>query len=65
VFLRLVDGDPGDPGELGDSLRAELCDLVATSVGPHARPREFEVVAALPRTETGKLLRRRLTPATH
>ncbi|MFJ4844401.1 AMP-binding protein [Streptomyces sp. NPDC088733] len=62
VFLRLVDGVPA---ELDASLRAELCDLVAASVGPHARPRAFEVVAALPRTETGKLLRRRLTSPTH
>ncbi|MBY8876222.1 AMP-binding protein [Actinacidiphila acidipaludis] len=59
VFLRLADG------RLGDTLRAELCDLVAGSVGPHAKPREFEVVSVLPRTETGKLLRRRLTTPSH
>jgi acetyl-CoA synthetase len=59
VFLRLVEG------ELGDSFRAELCELVATSVGPHAKPRDFEVVAVLPRTETGKLIRRRLTSPSH
>jgi acetyl-CoA synthetase len=59
VFLRLAGG------ELGDSLRAELCELVATTVGPHARPRAFEAVQALPRTETGKLLRRRLASPSH
>ncbi|MFF3563643.1 AMP-binding protein [Streptomyces sp. NPDC002574] len=65
VFLRLADGEPGEPAEVGDDFRAELCALVAASVGPHARPREFEVVPALPRSETGKLLRRRLTSPTH
>jgi len=59
VFLRLVEG------ELGDNVRAELAELVAGSVGPHARPRDFEVVPALPRTETGKLLRRRLASPSH
>lgn len=58
VFLRFTGGETG--GEVGEALRAELCDLVAATVGPHARPREFEVVSSLPRTETGKLLRREL-----
>jgi acetyl-CoA synthetase len=63
VFLRFTGGETG--GEVGEALRAELCDLVAATVGPHARPREFEVVSSLPRTETGKLLRRELAPAPH
>ncbi|MET7745052.1 AMP-binding protein [Streptomyces sp. NPDC005385] len=66
VFLRLVEneneGEGG--GMLDDTLRAQLGELVATSVGPHARPRQFEVVEALPRNETGKLLRRLLTRRT-
>ncbi|MER7980479.1 AMP-binding protein [Streptomyces sp. NPDC095817] len=66
VFLRLSEskGD-GESGGLDDPLRAQLGELVATSVGPHARPRQFEVVTALPRNETGKLLRRRLTSHSH
>ncbi|WP_433453933.1 AMP-binding protein [Streptomyces sp. CA-142005] len=63
VFLRFTDGEAG--GEVGEALRSELCDLVAATVGPHAKPREFEVVSSLPRTETGKLLRRELAPARH
>ncbi|MEU8795367.1 AMP-binding protein [Streptomyces sp. NPDC048643] len=59
VFLRLSESESGG---LDGPLRAQLGELVATSVGPHARPRQFEVVATLPRNETGKLLRRRLTP---
>ncbi|MFF1519547.1 AMP-binding protein [Streptomyces sp. NPDC058305] len=68
VFLTLSEGEGEGEGEndgLDDPLRAQLGELVATSVGPHARPRQFEVVAALPRNETGKLLRRRLTSHSH
>jgi acetyl-CoA synthetase len=43
--------------ELDDSLKAALRELVASTVGPHARPRDIEVIDRLPRTETGKLLR--------
>jgi acetyl-CoA synthetase len=41
-------------------LEGELRDLVASMVGPHARPREIKAIDHLPRTETGKLLRREL-----
>ncbi|WP_019929619.1 AMP-binding protein [Nocardia sp. BMG111209] len=47
-------------GELTDEMRTELRELVANAVGPHARPREIEAVAELPRTETGKIRRRAL-----
>lgn len=47
--------------QLDDSLEGALRDLVARTVGPHARPREIESIGHLPRTETGKLLRRELT----
>ncbi|MDN3359379.1 AMP-binding protein [Actinomadura sp. DC4] len=43
--------------ELDDALEAALRELVASTVGPHARPREIEAIDRLPRTETGKLLR--------
>ena len=45
-------------------LQAELRDLVANTVGPHARPRDIESIERMPRTETGKLLRRELS-STH
>jgi acetyl-CoA synthetase len=47
--------------ELDDSLKAALRELVAGTVGPHARPRDIEVIDQVPRTETGKLLRRELS----
>jgi len=46
--------------ELDDSLEAVLRELVASTVGPHARPRDIESIDQMPRTETGKLLRREL-----
>jgi acetyl-CoA synthetase len=45
---------------LDAALEGELRDLVASTVGPHARPHEIESIEHLPRTETGKLLRREL-----
>ncbi|WP_082748132.1 AMP-binding enzyme [Nocardioides jensenii] len=48
--------------ELDDALAGALRDLVASTVGPHARPQDIESIAAMPRTETGKLLRRELVP---
>jgi acetyl-CoA synthetase len=47
--------------ELNDSLEADLRELVASTVGPHARPRDIESIGQMPRTETGKLLRRALS----
>lgn len=47
-------------GELTEEIAAQLRELVTAAVGPHARPREIEAVATLPRTETGKVRRREL-----
>ncbi|MBV9233339.1 MAG: AMP-binding protein [Candidatus Eremiobacteraeota bacterium] len=38
----------------------ELCDFCKTQIAPFKAPREVEFVAALPRTETGKLQRYKL-----
>jgi acetyl-CoA synthetase len=40
-----------------DALRAEIVEMVKTRVGRHQYPREIEFVAALPKTETGKIQR--------
>lgn len=48
------------PGHLDEELTSELTELVVSCVGPHARPRVIEAITQLPRTETGKLLRRDL-----
>jgi acyl-CoA synthetase (AMP-forming)/AMP-acid ligase II len=41
---------------------AELTSWVATQVAPHKRIREIRVVDAIPRTPSGKILRRALSP---
>ncbi|WP_028637393.1 AMP-binding protein [Nocardioides sp. URHA0032] len=49
-----------DRAVLDDSLAGALRELVSRTVGPHARPQEIEAIEQMPRTETGKLLRREL-----
>lgn len=49
------------PGHVaGDAMVKTLQDHVKSSIAPFKYPREIEFVAALPRTETGKLQRYRL-----
>ena len=48
----------------GDEVRKELQEHVKRNIAPYKYPREIEFVAALPRTETGKLQRFKLrTPS--
>jgi len=44
----------------GPDLRKELQDFVKETVAPYKYPRAIEFIAALPRTETGKLQRFKL-----
>ncbi|TAK71334.1 MAG: acetate--CoA ligase [Actinomycetota bacterium] len=44
----------------GDDLIAELRQHVGTQIGPIARPRQILVVAELPKTRSGKIMRRLL-----
>ncbi len=44
----------------GESLARELQEHVKRSIAPYKYPRQIEFVAALPRTETGKLQRFKL-----
>lgn len=49
------------PGHAGDAAMIKtLQDHVKASIAPFKYPREIEFVAALPRTETGKLQRFKL-----
>ena len=48
----------------GQALTKELQDFVKRSIAPYKYPRAVEFVAALPRTETGKLQRFRLRQPT-
>jgi acetyl-CoA synthetase len=44
----------------GDALVKELRDHVAKQIGPIAKPRQIMVVAELPKTRSGKIMRRLL-----
>jgi acetyl-CoA synthetase len=50
----------GDDADDGGNLAAELRDHVAQVLGPIARPRQILVVAELPKTRSGKIMRRLL-----
>jgi len=50
----------GDGAEGGDELVKELRDHVARALGPIARPRQVMVVPELPKTRSGKIMRRLL-----
>jgi propionyl-CoA synthetase len=54
VFVVLKAGADAAP----DTLRAELIGLVRDQIGPIAAPRDVDVVAALPKTRSGKILRK-------
>jgi acyl-CoA synthetase (AMP-forming)/AMP-acid ligase II len=43
-----------------DTLNKELCDFVADRLAHHKQPREVHFIEALPRTPSGKILRRDL-----
>ena len=40
------------------TLKDELCDLVAKTIGPIAKPDRIQVVSNLPKTRSGKIMRR-------
>nr|WP_221308850.1 acetate--CoA ligase [Nocardiopsis mwathae] len=50
----------GEAGDGGDGLVKELRDHVSASLGPIAKPRQIMVVPELPKTRSGKIMRRLL-----
>jgi acetyl-CoA synthetase len=50
----------GEAGDGGDDLVKELRDHVGASLGPIAKPRQIMVVQELPKTRSGKIMRRLL-----
>ena len=49
-----------DAGDGGPDVAVELRDHVAKEIGPIAKPRQIMVVAELPKTRSGKIMRRLL-----
>ena len=60
AFVILRDGSPADPGAAGDELVADLRNHVAKEIGPIAKPRRILIVTELPKTRSGKIMRRLL-----
>jgi acetyl-CoA synthetase len=50
----------GDAGDGGPDVVSELRSHVSTQIGPIARPRQIMVVQELPKTRSGKIMRRLL-----
>jgi acetyl-CoA synthetase len=50
----------GEAGDGGKGIVAELRNHVAGEIGPIAKPRQIMVVAELPKTRSGKIMRRLL-----
>ena len=48
--------------EYGDALRTELQTLVKRELSPYKYPRRIWFVAALPKTNSGKMARREIVP---
>jgi acetyl-CoA synthetase len=59
AFTILRGGVPEDEAT-GDALAKELRDHVAKTLGPIAKPRQIMVVPELPKTRSGKIMRRLL-----
>ena len=53
AFVAIKDGNP-----INDQLRKELVLQVRKSIGPFAAPKAIHIVADLPKTRSGKIMRR-------
>ena len=59
AFVILRTGGPADQSE-GEALVKTLRDHVASEIGPIAKPRQVLIVSELPKTRSGKIMRRLL-----
>jgi acetyl-CoA synthetase len=60
VAFVILRGSVGEAESGGDAIAKELRDHVAKEIGPIAKPRQIMVVAELPKTRSGKIMRRLL-----
>ena len=54
AYVTLMAGDDSDP----EALQKELVDLVRTEIGPIAKPEVIQWAPGLPKTRSGKIMRR-------
>jgi len=60
VAFTIPRGHVDSEGDAGEALIAELRNHVAKTLGPIAKPRQIMLVAELPKTRSGKIMRRLL-----
>ncbi|WP_273653739.1 acetate--CoA ligase [Cellulomonas fimi] len=60
VAFVILRGGAGGAEKSGDEVQAELRNHVAKEIGPIAKPRQILVVQELPKTRSGKIMRRLL-----
>jgi len=60
VAFVILRGDAGGADQDADAVQTELRNHVAKVIGPIAKPRQILVVAELPKTRSGKIMRRLL-----
>jgi acetyl-CoA synthetase len=60
VAFAIPRGTVDTSGDAGEALTADLRDHVAKTLGPIAKPRQIMLVAELPKTRSGKIMRRLL-----
>jgi acetyl-CoA synthetase len=60
VAFVTIKGDVAETQEGGEALVAELRETVATMIGPIAKPRQILLTPELPKTRSGKIMRRLL-----
>ncbi|GIF65432.1 acetyl-coenzyme A synthetase [Asanoa ishikariensis] len=60
VAFTIPRGSVDTAGDAGEALIKELRDHVAKTLGPIAKPRQIMLVAELPKTRSGKIMRRLL-----
>ncbi|WP_343035437.1 acetate--CoA ligase [Cellulomonas septica] len=60
VAFVILRGGAGGAGKSGDEVQTELRNHVAKEIGPIAKPRQILVVQELPKTRSGKIMRRLL-----
>ena len=60
VAFTIPRGSVDSEGEAGEALIRELRDHVAKTLGPIAKPRQIMLVPELPKTRSGKIMRRLL-----
>ena len=60
VAFTIPRGNVDTAGEAGEALIKELRNHVAKTLGPIAKPRQIMLVAELPKTRSGKIMRRLL-----